>query len=100
MKHDPSQWIHSGLTCRDVAALATEYLDNRLAIFINLRFGWHLASCKSCRMYVAQIRLVSSALRNLPTLHPSALNRPRLRQRFAGATATKALFPRIGISGR
>jgi hypothetical protein len=83
MKDNPSKWIHSGLTCRDVAALASEYLDNRLDSLTNVRIGVHLASCASCCMYVGQIRFVSSALRNLPTLQPSALNRLRLRQRFA-----------------
>jgi predicted anti-sigma-YlaC factor YlaD len=82
MKNDPSQWIHSGLTCREVTKRASEYLDSRLSI-MNVRVGLHLASCASCRVYVDQLSLVSSALRNLPPQYPSALNRLRLRQRFA-----------------
>jgi hypothetical protein len=83
MKDDPSQWIHSGLTCRDVTHRASEYLDDRLSILTTIRVGWHLASCASCRVYMAQLGLVSSALRHLPPESPSALNRLRLRQRFA-----------------
>ena len=83
MKDHPSQWVQSGLTCRDVTSRASEYLDNRLAILTNVRVGLHLASCASCRAYVTQISLVSTALRRLPALYPSALNRLRLRQQFA-----------------
>jgi predicted anti-sigma-YlaC factor YlaD len=83
MKDDPSQWIHSELTCRDVTDRTSEYLDNRLSILTNVRVDLHLASCASCRVYLAQLNLISSALRNLPRLYPSTLNRLRLRQRFA-----------------
>ena len=83
MKDHPSQWVHGGLTCRDVTSRASEYLDNRLAILTNVRVGLHLASCASCRVYVAQLSLVSTALRHFPALYPSSLNRLRLRQQFA-----------------
>lgn len=82
--HDrPSGWLPDRLTCRDVAVLTSEYLDHRLAILTNVQIGCHLACCASCRMYAAQIRFVSFALRNQPMLLPSALNRLHLRQRFA-----------------
>ena len=87
MKDHPSQWIHSGLTCRDVTDRASEYLDDRLPILTKVRVGLHLASCAHCRAYMKQIDLVSSALRSLPKLYPSPLNRLRLRQRFAASHA-------------
>jgi putative zinc finger protein len=83
MKDDPSQRIPSGLTCRDVTDRASEYLDNRLSVLANNSVGLHLMSCASCRVYMGQLSLVSSALRRLPPLYPSALNRLRLRQQFA-----------------
>jgi predicted anti-sigma-YlaC factor YlaD len=70
MKDHPSQWIHSGLTCRDVTDRASEYLDDRLPILTKVRVGLHLASCAHCRTYVKQI-------------DPSPVNRLRLRQQFA-----------------
>jgi predicted anti-sigma-YlaC factor YlaD len=85
MKDHPSQWVHSGLTCRDVTDRATEYLDDRLSILIKVRVGLHLASCPHCRTYVKQIDLVSSALRSLPKLYPSPVNRLCLRQQFAAS---------------
>ena len=87
MKDHPSQWIHSGLTCRDVAERASEYLDDRLPLLTKVRIGLHLMSCAHCRAYVKQINLVSSALRSLPKLYPSPLNRLRLSQWFAARHA-------------
>jgi predicted anti-sigma-YlaC factor YlaD len=83
MKDHPSQWIPSGLTCRDVAEQATDYLENRLPVFTKIRVGLHVASCAGCRSYVVQIGRVSSALRSLPKLYPSPVNHLRLRQQFA-----------------
>ena len=85
MKDHPSQWIHSGLTCRDLTNQASEYLDDRLPILTKVRVGLHLASCAHCRTYLKQIDLVSSALRNLPKLYPSPVNRLCLRQQFVAS---------------
>ena len=87
MKDHPSQWISSGLTCRDVTERAVEYLDEGLPVLTNVRVGLHLASCAQCRAYVKQLDLISSALRSLPRLYPSPLNRLRLRQQFAESHA-------------
>jgi predicted anti-sigma-YlaC factor YlaD len=87
MKDHPSQWIHSGLTCRDVAEWATDYLEDRLPALTTIRIGLHLTSCADCRSYVMQIGLVSSALSRLPKLYPSPVNRLRLSERFAGRHA-------------
>ena len=83
MKDHSSQGIQSGLTCRDVTYRASEYLDDRIPILTKVWVGLHLASCANCRIYVKQIDLVSSTLRNLPKLYPSPLNRLRLHQQFA-----------------
>jgi predicted anti-sigma-YlaC factor YlaD len=87
MKDHPSQWIRSGLTCRDVTDRASEYLDDRFPILTKVRVGLHLASCAHCRAYMRQIDLVSSALRSLSKLSPSPLNRLRLREQFAARHA-------------
>jgi len=83
MKDHPSQWIPIGLTCRDVAEQATDYLENRLPILTKIRVGLHVASCAGCRSYVVQIGLVSSALGSFPKLYLSPVNRLHLRQQFA-----------------
>jgi len=83
MKGYPSPWVHAVLTCRDIASRGSDYLDNRLSILVKVRVKLHLASCASCRVYVAQLSLVSTALRRLPAASPSASERRRLRQEFA-----------------
>jgi len=83
MKDHALQWICSGQTCRDVTKRASEYLDDRLPLLTEVQVELHLESCAHCRAYKKQIDLVSSALRNLPKLYPSPVNRLRLRQQFA-----------------
>lgn len=83
MKDHPSQWIASGLTCRNVADRTTDYLDERLPILMKVRVGFHLASCADCRAYVKQIALVRDAAALLHRPLPSPINRLRLRQHFA-----------------
>ena len=85
MKDHPSQWIASGLTCRDVTDQTTDYLSDRLPLLKKIRVGLHLASCSPCRTYVRQIVLVRDALALLPRRLPSPENRLRLRQHFAAA---------------
>jgi predicted anti-sigma-YlaC factor YlaD len=87
MKDHPSQWITSGLTCRDVADRTTDYLDERLPILTKVRVRLHLASCADCRGYVRQIALVRDATSLLPRPFPSPIARLRLRQRFAARHA-------------
>ena len=87
MKEHPSQWIQSGLTCRDVTDRVSKYLDGCIPILTKVRVDLHLASCTHCRAYVQQIDLVSSALKSLPKLYPSPTNRVRLCQRFAARHA-------------
>lgn len=83
MKDHPSQWIQSGLTCRDVTDRVSEYLDDRLPILTTIRIGLHLASCADCRTYVSHIVLVRDTLTGLPKLAPSPINRLRLRRHFS-----------------
>lgn len=87
MKDHPVPWTHTGLTCRDVTNRASEYLDDCIPILIKVSIDLHLASCAHCRAYMKQIDLISSALRSLPPLYPSPVNRLRLRQRFAARHA-------------
>jgi len=83
MKDHLSQWNHREPKCRDVAERASEYLDDRLPRLTKIRMELHLAFCSTCRIYVQQLGLVASIVRNLPARHPTLLNRLRLRQQFA-----------------
>ncbi|MBA5867750.1 MAG: hypothetical protein GDA67_13745 [Nitrospira sp. CR1.3] len=83
MKDHPSQWIASGLTCREVAGLTSEYLDDAPSLPIKFRVGLHLASCAHCRAYVNQIILIRDTVARSRRPVPSPFNRLRLRRHFA-----------------
>ena len=83
MKDHPSQWIDSGLTCRQVTAQTTLYLEGQSPLFTTIRIGLHLASCADCRTYMKQMALVTEAVAALPKYYPSPVNRLCLRQQYA-----------------
>ena len=83
MKDHTPQWIQSGPICRNVAGLASEYLDDCLPMLTRVRVGLHLASCTDCRTYMKQMALVCEAAADLPKQYPSPITRLRLRQHFA-----------------
>jgi predicted anti-sigma-YlaC factor YlaD len=83
MKDHRSQGIQSGLICRNVTGLASEYLDDCLPMLTKVRVGLHLASCADCRIYMKQMALVCEAAAGLPKQYPSPITRLRLRQHFA-----------------
>ena len=87
MKDHPSQWIHRGPTCHNFTDLTSEYLDGHVSALTKVRVRLHLSSCSHCRVYLKQIELVSSALRNLPKLYPPPSNRLILRQQFVARHA-------------
>lgn len=45
------------LTCQELVALVTDYLEGALSPAERLRFEEHLAECTGCRNYLVQFRL-------------------------------------------
>lgn len=82
MKDHPSQWIASGLCCRDVSDCASDYLDDRLPFLSKMQTGLHLASCADCRAYFRQMALIQDVVPRLPRQLPSRIVGIRLRQQF------------------
>lgn len=96
MKDHPSQWIHSGLACREVTDRVSEYLDDRIPMLTKIRVALHFASCADCRTYVIQIVLVRDTLIRLPKPAPSPINRLNLRRHFSaryGQSSVVSLSP-------
>ena len=44
------------LTCQELAELVTDYLEGALPRRQRARFAFHIAGCRNCRRYVAQMR--------------------------------------------
>jgi hypothetical protein len=64
------------MSCAEVVALVTDYLEGRLSWRERLRFGRHLAGCDGCSGYLAQMKQVIETLGHLPqeAIPPQALD--------------------------
>jgi anti-sigma factor RsiW len=51
-----------GITCAEVGARVTDYLDGALSATDRARFAAHLDECEDCRVYVAQFAQTLNAL--------------------------------------
>jgi anti-sigma factor RsiW len=54
------------LTCRELAALATELPEGALCADERARFEQHLASCEGCRTYLDQMHQIVESAASLP----------------------------------
>ena len=70
----------SGLTCRELVELVTEYLEATLPAPERTRFDEHLAGCPSCATYLEQMRQTIRAVGTLREAHvPAAAKDDLLR---------------------
>lgn len=62
------------MPCRELVALVTDYLEDRLAPIDRARFEAHLRDCEACQVYVEQLRQTTRVLGRLPedALSPEA----------------------------
>ena len=51
--------------CRELVELVTDYLEGTLPAADRARFEAHLATCRGCRAYLAQMRQTVTALGRL-----------------------------------
>ncbi len=54
------------LTCRQLVELVTAYLEGTLRPPDRVRFEEHIATCRPCTIYLAQMREMLRLLGNLP----------------------------------
>ncbi|GIX14776.1 MAG: hypothetical protein KatS3mg118_2735 [Paracoccaceae bacterium] len=50
------------LSCREVAARASALIDGELGLAQRLRMRLHLAMCRGCARFVAQLRLATALI--------------------------------------
>jgi anti-sigma factor RsiW len=60
----------SGLTCRELVELVTDYLDGALSDGDRARFDAHIAGCEHCAEYLEQMR---TTIRLTGALRPETL---------------------------
>jgi anti-sigma factor RsiW len=59
------------LSCQELVELVTDYLEGALPDELHERFDEHIAHCKGCQAYLAQIR---ATVRATGTLTPESLS--------------------------
>jgi hypothetical protein len=50
------------LTCQQMTALITDFLERRLSLADRMRFRMHIGMCKNCRRYLRQMKLSIATL--------------------------------------
>jgi len=60
------------MKCRDMAELATDYMEGALPARRTLAARWHLFLCVACRRYVSQLRQTVRFLAEGPPPRPPA----------------------------
>ena len=56
----------SGLDCRGLVELVTDYLEGALSPEAHFRFEAHISRCDGCGVYLEQMRMTVRMLGNLP----------------------------------
>jgi predicted anti-sigma-YlaC factor YlaD len=77
------------MSCRDVTARASAYLDGDLGRWERLRLQAHLAICAGCRRYLRQLATTLAVLRRLPSTAPVGEVVDRLSVLFSAAMGEK-----------
>ncbi|SEB96140.1 zf-HC2 domain-containing protein [Pseudomonas anguilliseptica] len=54
------------LSCKELVAHSSEFLDGHLGLRKRLSVRMHLAMCVNCRRFIKQMRLSQAVLRRLP----------------------------------
>jgi anti-sigma factor RsiW len=70
------------VTCKEVVELMTDYLEGALSASERGRFEDHLAGCKGCQAYLAQMRMTMRVLGTLPSEPMSEPLRAELMSAF------------------
>lgn len=69
------------LTCKELVARSSDYLDDQLSFRETLMVRHHLMFCPNCRRFTRQIRLMQAALRAMP--EDNVLDDETLAERLA-----------------
>ncbi|AVO51543.1 anti-sigma factor [Ectopseudomonas mendocina] len=54
------------LTCKELVAHSSDYLDGQLTLRQRLAVRTHLAMCGNCRRFIRQMKLTQAVIRQMP----------------------------------
>ena len=75
-------YMAGNFTCKEIAALITDYLDGSLTLTQRVRFQMHLGLCVGCRNYLRQMTYMVATLRQLPSEPVPTQVKEELLKRF------------------
>lgn len=90
MAYDLSAQTASGMTCREVVAQTSAYLDKQLDDGLILRMTLHLTGCVGCETYVNQINAIRNVLKHLVRGDAEPAQCDQLREAFRARETPKA----------
>lgn len=94
MVHEPSNSNHEDITCREVAAWISAYLDEHVGEERKQQIALHLAACAGCGTYVGQIATVRDLVRLLPKAVEIPANPDQLRKTLTARLGKDSFWKR------
>ena len=82
------------LMCRDLAGIASDYIDGELTGRLNLSVKMHLMMCKHCRSFIGNLRASTDLMKAHSSSKPDEEFIRRIDERVAEALKTRK--PRDG----
>ncbi|AOY89303.1 transcriptional regulator [Marinobacter salinus] len=73
------------LMCRDLAVVASDYIDGELAGLQNLSVKMHLMMCRDCRTFIGNLRASTELMKAHSSIRPDEEFMRRIDERVAEA---------------
>jgi Putative zinc-finger len=81
------------LNCRNIAEMATDYMERRLNLWERLQFRAHVLICGPCQLYLRQMDKMVQMLRKFPREAPPVATEKTLLDAFRRAHSEKKYLP-------
>lgn len=73
------------LMCKDLAAIASDYIDGELPVLQNMSVRMHLMMCRHCRTFIGNLRASTDLLKAHSSAQPNEELIRRIDERVAKA---------------
>ncbi len=77
------------LMCRDLARMASDYIDGELTARQKMSVKMHLMMCVHCRTFIGNLRASTRLMESHSSVNPSAELIQQIDDRIAGALASR-----------
>ncbi|MBW0148231.1 zf-HC2 domain-containing protein [Marinobacter arenosus] len=77
------------LMCRELAGIASDYIDGELTTGRNLSVKMHLMMCRPCRSFIGNLRTSTELMRRHTASHVEAAVIDRINQRISEALGAR-----------